>query len=469
MKQSRIKIPTLCYLFFCLIIFGALSQCTEDEQIVKQEMIGTDTIKTKALSLSSCSSCKYTIPGNAYIVDGKLLGIKPGDVICFNAAIKYVNSITLKNMVGTATAPIIITNCGGTANLSVYGRPYNMKISNSKYFRFTGGDTPGTYGIRMSGSTSNGVSICELSTNFEFDHVEVYNTGFAGIMAKTDPTCDDATVRGNFTMRDVKIHDNYVHHTKGEGLYIGHSFYGGYSTSCGTRYPHTIENLKVYNNVVKYSGWDAIQVGCATKGTEIYNNTIENYATANSKSQNYGMVIGAGTGGSCHGNSISNGSGDGMAVFGLADNLIHDNLIVNPGRIGIFVDERTDPIVGYKIINNTIVNPQAEGIRLYADRCPMNYVLNNIVVNPGSYSTYGEASFIMKLSKTTPAVIANNYTTRTIGNVKFVDPAGRNYRLATGSPAINKGQSISAYNIPSDFYKTSRLKGASYDIGASEY
>jgi hypothetical protein len=289
-------------------------------------------------------------------------------------------------------------------------------------------------------------------------------------MAKTDPSCDDARNRGNFTMRNVVIRKNYIHHTGGEGMYIGHSFYGGYTLSCGVKLPHLIENIKIHENKVTYAGWDGIQLGCASKGAEVFKNTIENSGTKNKADQNYGILLASGTGGICHSNYIKGGTGTGITAFGLGDNSIYNNLIVNPAKTGIFCDERTDTFgAGYKVMNNTIVNPKEVGIRIYSEKVPMNIVINNIVVNPGQYSTYNESAFIMKLKSVLKINLSNNYTTRNIADVKFVDYTTHNYRLTSASPAVNKGASISIYNIPTDFYGGARLKGIAYDIGASEY
>jgi hypothetical protein len=449
------------------LVTGILFQCSEDELIKPQPTSNTEA--RTVIAPSYCSSCTYVVPATAGIVDGAALGLKPGSVICLSAAIKYLKSITFKNIIGTADNPIIVTNCGGTANLTVIDRPYNVKFSNSKYFRVTGGSVTKSYGIKISGSTSCGLVLCELSTNFEIDHVEVSNVGFAGIMAKTDPTCDDATIRGNFTMRDVKFHDNYIHDTGGEGFYVGHSYYSGYTTAtCGVRLPHLIENAKIYKNLVRTTGWDAIQLSCASIGAEVYGNTVENYATKNNPDQNCGIVLGAGTGGSCHSNFIKLGTGPGITVFGLADNLIHDNIIVRAGRMGIFCDERTDPGAGYRIINNTIISPKGEGMRIYADKVPTNLVINNIIVNPGSFGTYADGSYIMKLTGVN-VEMSNNITTRYISDLKFVDVSTYNFRLNSTSPAIDKGRNISTYAILKDFYSANRLKGLYYDIGASEY
>ena len=452
--------------FLTLITSSIFFQCAKDELIEPRQ--NSDTDARAMVSPATCSTCTYVVPATAGIVDGTVLGLKPGDVICLSAAIKYTHSITFKNIIGAANNPIIITNCGGTVSLTVSGRPFNVKTSNSKYFRITGGNVNESYGIKISGSTANGLTLCELSTNFEIDHVEISNVGFAGIMAKTDPTCDDATIRANFTMRDVSFHDNYIHDTGGEGFYVGHSSYNGYATTCGIRFPHLIENGKIYKNHVKNSGWDGIQLSCASLGAELYANTIENYATKNKVYQNCGIVLGAGTGGACYDNYIKVGSGPGIAAFGLADNLIHDNIIVNPGQMGIFCDERTDPGTGFKMINNIIINPKTVGMLIYADKVPSNLVINNIIVNPGSYPTNGAASYIMKLNGVILDV-SNNYTTQNIADLKFVNASGFNFRLTSSSPAVDKGRNISTYNILKDFYGATRLRGTAYDIGACEY
>jgi hypothetical protein len=308
------------------------------------------------------------------------------------------------------------------------------------------------------------------------DHVEVFNVGFAGIMAKTDPTCDDATIRGNFTMHDISLHHNYVHDTGGEGFYVGNSFYneGVNNTKCGVRMPHAIEGVKIFNNVVKNSGWEGIQVGSATVGAAIYNNTIENYGTKNVNNQRTGLQIGEGTGGLCYNNYIKSGPGNGMVVLGLGDNVIHDNVIVNAGSHGIFCDERYTPGPGFKFLNNTIINPSLDGIRLYADLVPMNVIMNNIIVKPGSYGTYAAPrttadAYVYKLSSAVKLTMSNNYFTQDVAAVKFSNPTTFNYRLLSGSPAINKGGSISGYSIATDFYQQARVKGTTIDIGAAEY
>jgi hypothetical protein len=461
-------------LFLSLLTFCLLTQCTNLELESPEPTILTDsdaTASTLAVT-ADCPTCTYVVPSNTYKIDGQKLGLKPGSVICLKAGNTY-KSLLFVNLFGSATQPIIITNCGGTVTVNGTGQACGIKTENSKYFRITG-ESGTAYGIKIYGSNL-GLTLDYLSTNFEVDHLEVYNNGFAGIMAKTDPSCDDKTIRGNFTMRDISLHHNYVHDTGGEAFYVGNSFYmNGVSKECGIRLPHAIEGVTIYNNTVKNSGWEGIQLGSATRGAEMYNNTVENYGLKNVVNQRNGIQLGEGTGGRCFNNFIKNGPGNGMVVLGLGDNVIHDNVIVDAGSHGIFCGERYSPGPGFKFLNNTIINPKQDGIRIYATVVPMNVIQNNIIVHPGSYSSYtaprsGTDAYVYKLNSDVKVVMSNNYFTQDIASVRFVSPFTMNFRLASGSPAIDKGANVSWYNIATDYYLQTRLKGTSYDIGAAEY
>jgi len=307
------------------------------------------------------------------------------------------------------------------------------------------------------------------------DHVEILNSGFAGIMAKTDPNCDDATVRGNFVMRQVILHHNYVHDTGGEGFYVGHNNYlTGLSTPCGLRLPPLLEGVKIYNNIIRNSGWESIQVASTPKGAEVFNNRIENYGVKNVKYQNNGVQFGEGGNARFYGNLIKGGRGNGLMILGNAENITYNNVIVNTGGHAIFCDDRTATGAGFKFINNTIINSGLDGIRIYADNVPMNLVYNNIIVNPKSYASYsyprtGNDAYVYLLGKSVKVQKLNNYFTRNINALKFMNPSAFNYALNTGSPAINKGTNIATFNIPLDYAQKPRLKGSAYDIGAFEF
>ncbi|MFZ6011805.1 MAG: right-handed parallel beta-helix repeat-containing protein [Bacteroidota bacterium] len=464
------RLAPMFFLLTVLIFF----QCADEDPMLTSTpdaVTSFNTTTPATTPLSTDCSCDYIVPSNAGLVDGQALSIQPGHVICLDASKTY-GKILFRNIRGTATQPVVIKNCGGAVTIVATGLPYAMKTEKSQYFKISGG-AGSTYGIRLNGGQL-GLTLDNLSTNFEVDHVEIFNSGFAGIMAKTDPTCDNATHRGNFTMRDISLHHNYVHDTGGEGFYIGNSFYSkGINTPCGIKLPHIIEGVKVFNNIVKNSGWESIQIGSAPKGAEVFNNTIENYGTKNVLYQNNGIQFGEGAPGKCYGNFIKRGKGTGLIIIGNGENFIHDNIIVETGSFGIFCDEREFPGLGFRIMNNTLVNTGSDGIRLYSDKVS-NIVLNNIIANPKSYSTYtyprtGNDAYVYLLNKTMNVVISGNKYTRSIDSLKFSNAATYNFRLTSASPVINKGKDISIYNIPVDYYLKPRLKGVAYDVGASEY
>ena len=478
MTRSNTLLKTLRKSALALAMCSLFMQCS-DEEIISTESQKDKTVSTPRADTTSqtsepatCPECTYIVPAGVKVIDGEKLELVPGSIIGLNSEITY-GTLEFHNIVGTAEHPIIIKNFGGRVKIIATDKWHAVKTERSKHFRITGGTTPGVYGIYIQGGEM-GLKMDGLSTNFEVDHVEVAKPGFAGIMAKTDPTCNDATIRGNFTMYDVSLHDNYVHDTGGEGFYVGNSFWDGMERQCGLRLPHEIKGLKIFNNTVENAGWEAIQVGCAIEGAEIHNNTIKNYGTVNKQFQNNGIQIGSGTGGLVYNNLIKYGTGNGMIIMGTGDNVIYNNIIVGAGSNGVFCDERFTPGEGFKFINNTIISPKNDGIKLFAELVPMNTIINNIIANPGTYGTYtgtrsNDDAFVYLLSSDVRVKMSNNLFLKSADEAQFVSAAEDNYRLKGKSPAINRGKDISQYNIEVDFYQSVRKKGAAYDVGASEY
>lgn len=457
-----------------LISLALLFGCAE-EQLVSDSLTSTEfemnTVEDGVDLLNSCSSCTYVVPAGITIIDAAKLGLAPGSVIGLDSRIEYGN-LLFRNMVGTYDQPIVIRNCGGVARINAAGKNFGLKTENSRFFRITGGDQKGEYGIIVTGGTM-GITLQHLSTQFEVDHIEIQHSGFAGIMAKTDPGCDPATWRGNFVMKAVALHNNYIHDTGGEGIYAGNSFFmNGVNTPCGKQYPHEIHYIRIFGNIVRNTGWDGIQLGSATRGASVHANIVENYGLKNINPQNSGIQIGEGTGGVCYNNLIKGGTGNGMVVLGLGDNIIYNNVIDHAGNHGVFCDERYSPGDGFVFLNNTILNPGADGIRIYAEVLPRNVIVNNLITNPQSYYTYTyprspEDAFVYKPADV-DVVMSHNYFSMETAAIQL-HANDEDYKCASTSPVIDQGADISAYSIRTDFNYKTRLRGAAYDIGAVEH
>ncbi|WP_153801192.1 PKD domain-containing protein [Foetidibacter luteolus] len=438
----------------------------------------TDTIKVAAAPSTGDCGCNITLSANsdgAIYATGTALGVKPGDVVCIKAGNYKVISLTAFN--GTATQPVTIKNCGGQVVLNhVTGT--SISVYKSSYFRFTGTGSADKYGFKTTtpapGQYSTlGFKVASNSTDFEIDHVEL-NRMAVGFMVKTDPTCDAATWAENFTMRNIKIHDTYVHDAQGEGFYCGYTFATSTVTCNGvskTVYPQFIDGIKIYNNITDSTYWDGIQVGHA-RNAEIYNNTVTNYGLENEAGQTAGIIFNNGSAGKAFNNTIINGLGPNFQVMGQGKIYLYNNLMVNAGnnvvdQNAIFIDDRPEqgslPLTVF-IANNSIINPSKNGILFMNTRGTVgtdNHIYNNLLVLKNS---------AYKLIDTKIAYTAsNNLVTANSVDAKFAATATADYRPAAGAPTIDAGKDLTSYNITKDIVNVARPQNGKFDIGAYEY
>jgi parallel beta-helix repeat protein len=257
--------------------------------------------------------------------------VKAGDTLLFAAGNR--NYLLIKNFQGQSGKPIVMMNTGGDVIIDT-DNYYGISIQNCRYLKFTGtGDSGITYGFKIKRVANGaGMGIGELSSDFEIDHVSIENCLIAGLYAKTDPDCSLKSVRGNFTQYNTIIHDNYIANVGNEGMYIGCYSYLGQTYNCNGQnivlYPSLLDGVKIYNNTVKYAGWDGIQVSSASKNCQIYNNTILSDSQSETDGQMSGILMGGGTKGDCYNNFISQGKGDGIENHGLGGSRIYNNIIV---------------------------------------------------------------------------------------------------------------------------------------------
>jgi hypothetical protein len=178
---------------------------------------------------------------------------------------------------------LVITNLGGQVKVGGHAANFVFSIRGGKNWVLTGRYDPesatgdasyrghaegaiahsqGTYGIFIDDAFSKeghtGLAIGGGATDFEIDCLEVTRAEFAGIMAKTD---DD----GSATMRNVKLHDTYVHDVGSEGIYFG---------STQAQPQHAFENLEIYDNRFIRTGTEALQVGQLGDGADIHHNVL---------------------------------------------------------------------------------------------------------------------------------------------------------------------------------------------------
>ena len=216
--------------FAGILLVASFTMCTKNiSQLVAPATVKSEMAPSVTVQPDYTASCTYTVQPTEWFVDGT--NIAPGSVICIPAGTR--SSLLLKNFKGTEASPIIIINKGGKVIFSTdITASYGFKTQNCQYFKILGNGVANIkYGFVVDGGNI-GMTMDDLSSDFEISNVEVKNSGFAGIMAKTDPSCDPATWRGHFTMKNIGLHNNYVHKTGGEGFYIGNSFLCGRAVNC---------------------------------------------------------------------------------------------------------------------------------------------------------------------------------------------------------------------------------------------
>ncbi len=415
--------------------------------------------------------------GGIYVTNGG--NYAPGSVLCIKAGrYSYIN---LQNIRGTASNPVIIKNCGGQVVVS--GRTYGISITKSSHFKFVGTGAPGSrYGIKVDGSISglkmgSGLGISNQSSDFEISNIEISHVD-AGVICKTNPTCDEMTWGGNYTMRNVVMHDMYVHDVNGEGFYVGHTGLSANVTCNGktTSVPtQTIENLKIYNCITENTGWDGIQVSNVPLNCEVFNNTIKNYGTVNKSSQQMGLLFGGFSNGKVYNNYIEKGTGAGLMILGIGEISAYNNIVIDCGNAGaqdgIYVDDR--PITGYpalrvNLINNTVVRPGRNTIRIENSRksiVGVNQLINNLLVQPGvsNAQAYIAPRGGVKVSE------SGNVTLAKVEDARFVNAGAKDFHLAANSPAVDAGVDVVSWGVTKDKDGQNRKNGSKVDAGAFEF
>lgn len=423
--------------------------------------------------------------------------LNPGDTGCIPAG--TYPYIQLNNIIGTASQPITIINCGGQVVVTgSNGTGYCVLIKNSRFIKFTGtGDAGFKYGFKaayFNGTeyrhTGVMMSVRDSCTDYEIDHMEgdSVNNGF---LCKIDPSSDNpASWRGNWVIRNVKIHDNYVNYCTGEVIYFVNTDQYTVVQKNGvdtTVLPVPSDNAEIYNNDFRHAGWDGIQCASSTN-LRIHDNYIYDYGTLDISSQQAGIIMGGRSNGSVYNNIVTKGTGNGFEYYGWDKNILG----VSSGLVGLFYNNIADScgsslnvnqfgirqiqdgfyfdgrpaqsnnLVAY-IMNNTIINPYRYGVSTFNSNPQGNgsKINNNLIVHPGSaYINIPTSGLIVDTTF--------NQRIATIAAANFVDYTNKNFAITNTSPAFDAGKDLSPY-LTTDIIGTTRPQNLAYDIGAYEF
>jgi hypothetical protein len=127
MTASKKAIQTVKMFLLSTAIVLTMVQCSEEEiiaeQVVEDDMateMMSESADVASISVSGlyteikgdvqCSTCTYIVAASETTVDGRELGLRPGNIVCIKKSLKYP-ALDFVNMEGTEESPIIIGYC----------------------------------------------------------------------------------------------------------------------------------------------------------------------------------------------------------------------------------------------------------------------------------------------------------------------------------------------------------------------
>lgn len=418
------------------------------------------------LSAQDCA-CDHELALSVTTADGAALGIEPGDVVCLAPGDRPF--LRIQGFVGTEAEPITVTSCGGVATISNPDRAYALVIEGqSRFLRVTGTNVDGVeHGIRVSAPATEpyagvGVWIQGRSSDVEVDHIEISDTGFAGVMAKTDPGCDDRAGWDDYVQRNVHLHHLWVHDVGGEGFYIGSTQAAGYTRTCDgasvTIPAHFLDGIEIDHVLVEDSGWDGMQVGFARSGCSVHDNVLRRVGLEGVMYQQQGLQIGAYSACDVRRNVISDGPALGIIVLDSGDSTFADNVIARTAGGGIYANLRDlVDAASWRFVHNTIVEPGGGSAIRVLGTGVTGVAWNNFVIGAadGSIASGSAASI----------EIADNVFETGVEEAGVV--GADDFHLTDRSPARGAGRDLRAMGFDRDLDGLARA--ATPSVGAYEH
>ena len=267
-------------------------------------------------------------------------------------------------------------------------------------------------------------------------HIEILNNRFSTLDVGIYFCCNDGLIQGN---------------TFDSAYYAIYLMHGNGNIIRGNDIRNTLKySIHIYDED-KYKSTGELN-------PKITNLLVENNVIDASQSRS-GVIISGG-----------DGSKPPIEINGV---LIRNNLIMNnsSGGIGLQYDGW---IKNIEIYNNTLYGNPGGGIRINPDKKAENIaIINNILSDNGSSQIYSNGKvnhlIVRKNLYWNPTFVGEGIrdSSPVLGNPRFANPAIRDFRLAMGSTAIGKGESLA--KVTSDKDGKQRPIGSAYDIGAYEH
>ena len=370
--------------------------------------------KTLAHAVSTMSTGSITYVENGYTQSTELVLSRVGSATAPMAILGYpASSVTIGATTGLTTGVSITGSNWVLANLIFRGTQTALSIGNVTGIRLAGSD------ISCPNATASGACIATSGgSSFAFLGNSIHNNGLA---SSTNLASYEAMDLVNTDT--VEVGWNVITNT------LGCNAINAQSSSSKLQYSY-----KVHDNYIYETPCEAIALGSvnpASGAVSIYNNIIQSSGTGPAPagtSQGYGYAA--------------------IAIGGASTTpaQVYNNTIYDAGKFGGESAGAVRASGAVNLTNNIFYLLSSE--QYVSLDTTLSYLTGTNNLFYGAGSPLG--------------VFADSVAT----NPDFVNLAANNFQLASGSPAIDAGATVS---LASDYNGVPRPQGTAYDIGAYEY
>ncbi|MGC6430524.1 MAG: T9SS type A sorting domain-containing protein [Jejuia sp.] len=350
-----------------------------------------------------------------YYVNAQTLNRTPiaGDTIFVDSSRKF--PLRFQQIEGDSLSPIVVINKGGQVKINdtISNTWGAITFENCKYIKISGAGHPGyKYGFELA-AVQCGLAFTELSSDCEAEFIKINHDGFFGILAKKDYNGSPPNPIPVF--KNLNIHDCFIENVS-EGMYLGET------TTPGMEFKH----VKLYNNIIRNTQRESIQIANMVEDIKIYNNTMINAGTEGATYHMNILQIGDNSVASIYNNIMLTTPVFGINNMGKGDVSIINNYIASSQ--GIFCDNRTvsDSLAPIHIQDNFFRS--ITGNHILRNMNEYNY----FTANDNNYDT--NVTFYLDQTNVDNDTIFNN-TLTTVTEIQFTDPSNNDYSLAVGMPS----------------------------------
>jgi hypothetical protein len=375
-------------------------------------------ILTVCISLLANSQNKNIIIDNSfpYFVNQKTLGRATigGDTIFISSS--RTNPLKFQYTNGDSQKPLVIINKGGQVKISTPANSTSwgaITFENCRYIKISGAGHPNyKYGFQLSADQC-GLAFSELSSDCESEFIKISHRGFFGIMAKKDYGGNPPSPYPVF--ENLMIHDCFIENVS-EGMYLGET------KSPGMEFKH----VRIYNNIVRNTLRESIQIANMVEDVEIHNNTMLNSGLENMSGQSNILQIGDNSVVNAYNNILIDAPSTGIAVFGKGNCTFINNYLSS--NMGMFIDNRAfaDKLIPINVKKNYF--KVIKGNQIIKNYNEINYI--TIVDN--FYET--NTTFFLNQSGNSNNFTSQNNNLTTIPEIQFTDPSSNDYSLKSTNP-----------------------------------